>query len=263
MSADPVREVRTTPALRFARFDPRDAERDAALRALDEGDVEVWAFDLSGTPEDVERWSRLLSPDERDRGGRFLRSTDRDAYIVAHGTTRSLLAAYCGVPPAALVLGRAAHGKPRLQPPQGDIRFNLAHSHGCGVLAVSRGREVGIDLEREREDVEALSLAERFFFGAEHAAIAAAAPQERTRTFFRYWVAKESVLKAQGVGLTFPLDGFSIEFAADGDSATVRSCAGSGLSDGWHVRPLTVPSGWHAALATPGDCRVRWPGAPG
>jgi len=32
-----------------------------------------------------------------------------------------------------------------------------------------------------------------------------AAPLERNRLFFRYWVAKEAVLKAQGIGLGFPL----------------------------------------------------------
>ena len=125
------------------------------------------------------------------------------------------------------------------------------------LLVVGRGRDVGIDLELERDDVETLSLAERFFFGTERAAIAAATADVRTRTFFRYWVAKESVLKAQGVGLRFPLDGFSVHFSADGDTASVRSSDRKVLSDAWNIRMLPVPEGWHAALAVAGACRVR------
>jgi 4'-phosphopantetheinyl transferase len=244
--------------LRFA--DPGDPDGDVASRALNGSDVDVWAFSVAAAaPDAVQRWSRLLSADEREHGARFLRASDRDAYVVVHGVMRRVLASYCGIPPAALTIGRASGGKPRLEfaGERGDVRFNLAHSGACALLAVGRG-EIGIDVEVQRDDIEALSLADRFFFGDERAAIVAAAREARARTFFRYWVAKESVLKAQGVGLAFPLDGFSIEFGADGDTATVRSSDRIALSDAWRVRMLPVPSGWHAALAAAGDGRVRF-----
>lgn len=259
MEPDNARVGCTTPMLRFGRFDPCDPDRVVTALALEEGDVDVWPFALAATQDDVERWSQLLSPDERDRGGRFRRSSDRNAYIVAHGVMRCVLASYCGISPAALTIGSASGGKPRLEceRERGDMRFNLAHSGECALLAVGRGRDVGIDLELERNDVEALSLAERFFFGAEREAIAVATPDARARTFFRYWVAKEAVLKAQGVGLRFPLDGFSVQFSAGGDTAQVRSFDHDALSDAWQVRMLPVPPGWHAALAVTGECRVR------
>ena len=71
--------------------------------------------------------------------------------------------------------------------------------------------------------------------------------------FLRYWVAKEAVLKAQGVGLAFPLDAFAIVFARDGATARVTSTDPRRLSPAWTVRMLSVGAGWPAAVAAAGD----------
>jgi len=42
------------------------------------------------------------------------------------------------------------------------VRFNLAHSADAALIAIAHDREVGVDLERIRHDLESLKLAERF-----------------------------------------------------------------------------------------------------
>jgi 4'-phosphopantetheinyl transferase len=242
----------------FARIDPSDAGARPEGCRLRDREVELWAFSLAAARGDVERWSRLLSADEREWAARFRRTADRDAYIVAHGVLRRLLAAYRDTIPEALELERAAGGQPALTTPHGTgaIHFNLAHSGGGGLLAVC-GEEVGVDLERERDDIDTEGLADRFFARAESEAIRRAPGASRVATFFRHWVAKEALLKAQGSGLAHPLDAFAIRFDAAGDTAGVEWYDRTTPRDDWRVRVLRLPPGWHGALCARGAWHVR------
>ena len=53
------------------------------------------------------------------------------------------------------------------------LRFNLAHSHGLAVLAVTLGRELGVDVERVRPEVSTEGIAERHFSPREQAVLRA------------------------------------------------------------------------------------------
>ncbi len=84
------------------------------------------------------------------------------------------------------------------------------------------------------------------------------APDQRASLFFRYWVAKEAVLKAQGIGLR-GLTGCEITFETDGAGKDVRVLAqvDSPLSDTVRVRLLSCGPGWEAAVAAQHLDRVR------
>src|SRR5204863_5873603 len=131
---------------------------------------------------------------------------------------------YCAVAPDQLRFTRSSEGKPMLESLASTakpIRFNLAHSANAALVAVSGSAEVGVDLECTRDDVDTDGLADRYFTGYEREMLATEAPEKRAAAFFRFWVAKEAVLKARGSGLTTPLDAFSVHFAPDGESANV------------------------------------------
>jgi hypothetical protein len=124
--------------------------------------------------------------------------------MLAHGGLRFILGFYLGFAPARIEFGSTSTGKPTLadlRPEHSAVTFNLSHAHGNAMVAIAQGREVGVDLELIREDVEALKLAERFFSDREQQHVRSTAPELRCREFFHYWVAKEAVLKAEGVGL--------------------------------------------------------------
>jgi 4'-phosphopantetheinyl transferase len=248
--------VSLSTQLRFDPVDPSATMSGVPPIEVAPTDVDVWAYALGASAAHVEAWLTLLSREERERADRFVRTSDRSDYIVAHGVLRALLSRYCGLPPDELAFGRIANDKPMLTNPEAvdrGVSFNLAHSHGRALLAVGGQRVVGVDLEQERDDFDPLTLARHFFFGSELAAILAAPTHRQCDAFFRHWVAKESVLKAQGIGLSFPLDAFGVEFDEDGRLASVRSLDSTRLSSEWRVRMLALESGWHGAVSARGE----------
>jgi 4'-phosphopantetheinyl transferase len=234
------------------------AQQDA--RSVRPGFVHVWAFVLDGPPAFVAQCRALLSPEERHRADRFVFEHDRIRHTVAHGVLRHLLSRYCwsdssspgAVTPESLRFSTNHAGKPALQFPTRPLQFNLTHSEDRALLAVSRGFELGVDLEKVRSNIEALDISRHYFFGSERDDIASATAEQRADTFFRYWVAKEAVLKAQGIGLGFPLDRFRVAFRDDTNSATVDTLDPERLAPGWHVKLLPCEPGWFGAIAAHG-----------
>jgi 4'-phosphopantetheinyl transferase len=250
------------PVLGRSAPSPLDVLDPAALLALSgpltlrSDTLHIWAFDLNGPPALLELCRSCLSSEERQRADRFVFARDRGHHTVAHGVLRHLLGRYCGVAPESLRFSVTAAGKPSLQSPAGravGIQFNLTHSGGRALLGVSDGRELGIDLEQVRSNIEALSISRNYFFGSERDAIEQALSATRDNTFFRYWVAKEAVLKAQGIGLGFPLDQFRVDFLPGGAVAHIETFDVSKLDGGWTIRMLPCDDGWLAAVAARGE----------
>lgn len=235
---------------------------------LERAKVHVWAFALEAPSAVIEQCRQYLSPAERQRADRFVFPRDRVRHTVAHGVLRHLLSVYCGATPESLEFELSAAGKPRLQMAASagtssrlptaahgctSLHFNLSHSESRAVLGVSDGRELGVDVEKIRSDVEALAISRHYFFGSEREAIESAPSAMRDSMFFRYWVAKEAVLKAQGIGLGFPLDRFRVDFLPEGHAARVETLDPSRLESSWTVRMLHCDAGWLAAVAARGE----------
>ncbi len=213
--------------------------------------IHVWGFSLDGSLSFVEQCRSWLSEDERGRAARFIRRQDHVRFVLAHGGLRAVLSRYLGIGPDVLELYRGEAGKPSLTRElrgQPAITFNMSHAHGRALIAVSKGQEVGVDLERIRSEVEVVKLSERYFAPSEHATIMQSSQEQRAARFFRYWVAKEAVLKAQGIGLR-ALSQCEVLMAADGVGAEVLVPVGSPLQDNWRVRLLSCGEGWEAAVA--------------
>ena len=224
------------------------------LRA-EPGAIHVWAFSLEGQPELVHRCRASLAVEELQRADRFVFERDRTRYTIAHAVLRHLLSRYCEVTPESLRFEASSAGKPSLHAPSlpaqaARLRFNLSHSDDRALVGVSEGGEIGIDIEKVRANIEALAISRNYFFGSERDAIEASATPDNT--FFRYWVAKEAVLKAQGIGLGFPLDRFHVAFNPGNVSARVDTLDPVALAADWTVRMLPCDSGWFAAVAARG-----------
>jgi len=241
--------------LRFVRVDPEAGAVAGPAIAVAPAEVSVWAYTLDEPDAVVGTWSRFLAPEEMARADRFLRREDRGRWIVARAVLRHVLSRCCGVHPVGITFRYGPEGKPALALPGGTpepITFNLAHSQGRALLAVARGIAIGVDLEQLRENFDPLPIAHRFFYGSERAAIVAAPVTRQRAAFFRHWVAKESVLKAQGIGLAFPLDRFRVMFESDDEVARVESWDPRRLAADWVVRMLQLEGGWQGAVAAPG-----------
>ncbi len=225
--------------------------------SLERNVVHLWGIELDGSPRCLERCAQWLDNDERRRAARLIREEDRQRYMLAHGGLRAVLSRYLGIGPDVLEMCHSEAGKPSMTGDLGGqptITFNMSHAQGRALIAVSMGQEVGVDLERIRSDVDVEKLSERYFAPSEHATIMRSPHEQRAARFFRYWVAKEAVLKAQGVGLR-ALSQCEILMTADEVGGEVRVPAGSALQDKWKIRLLSCGEGWEAAVAAQG---VDW-----
>ena len=218
---------------------------------LEPNAIHLWGIELNGSRRCLERCTGWLDDVERDRAARLVREDTRQRYVLAHGGLRAVLSKYLGVNPDAVPLGRSAIGKPFLKRELRDrpaITFNLSHAHDRALIAVSKVQEVGVDLEFVRADIEVANLSKRFFTSSEHTAIMQVTEERRATRFFRYWVAKEALLKAQGIGLG-GLPDCEIFFETDGVGTDVRTRLGTQFPHTLRVRLLPCEKGWEAAVA--------------
>lgn len=192
-------------------------QRSAPL-PLDSNMVHVWLVASDATGDDLlDRYQALLDPAERERWQRFRVRGAADQYLIARALLRTSLSRYAAVPSDAWAFETNAYGCPYLAPSLAHhgLRFNLSHTDGLVACAISRGGEVGIDVENATRDVDPLSLAPTVFAAPEISDIEATAPAERTERFFAYWTLKEAYIKARGMGVSLALDGFWFDLDRD------------------------------------------------
>ena len=189
----------------------------------------------------------LLTGAERRRADGILRERDRQRYVLSRFALRGVLGAYCGVSASTVRLARDSNGRPYVTVPSGprSVDFNLSHSGDLALIAVARGRRVGVDVERVRELAHA-GLAARVFTTNEAEVVASLDPGDQLKAFFRYWTCKEAYLKARGVGLS-GLPGPEVRFSDRGPRMLDPSC-----DQTWTVTELLPGCGYSAALVVRG-----------
>ncbi|HYB94512.1 MAG TPA: 4'-phosphopantetheinyl transferase superfamily protein [Vicinamibacterales bacterium] len=161
----------------------------------------------------LDAYQPLLSDDERRRMERFVFDRDRRAFLLTRALVRTTLSRYAPVAPADWRFIANAHGRPEILDRHAgapDLRFNISHTDGVIVCAVTIGREVGVDVEHIRRHLTH-DVAARFFAPAEVHDLKQLPAEEQARVFFDYWTLKESYIKARGFGLALPLADFAFK----------------------------------------------------
>lgn len=196
---------------------------------LREKDVHVWKIAL-GSETLFDACRAVISPEERKRAARFIFAKDAERSITAHGALRFLLARYIPCDPEEITFAAGTHGKPRLLSPETDLSFNLSHSGEMILIAISRGCEVGVDVEHMDEQIQFEQIATHCFEPRDAWELRIAPPQERVTRFFDAWTRLEARLKADGAGI-----------------------GGQWPNDRWRARNLTPATGYAGAVASEGD----------
>ena len=212
-------------------------------------EAHLWRLDLDAAHGEAA--TVVLSEEERARAARFHFESDRHRFIAARAALRRILAAYLDSAPADLVFSLGRQGKPALA--NLGLEFNLSHSGGCGLLAVTRGRRVGVDVERVRADFAGEDIARRFFASAEVEALAATRPDEYVTAFFRCWTRKEAYVKARGHGLTLALDRFEVPLEPAATRAIASCLDDPSECSRWSLREIVPAPGYLGALVVEGD----------
>jgi 4'-phosphopantetheinyl transferase len=202
----------------------------------------------------VRALEELLDPAERRRADRFGTSGHRRRFVVGRGSLRTILAGYRDEPPAKLVFRSGALGKPALAEDHGPaaLQFNVSHAQEIELVAIARGRQVGIDLEQVRPIDDADRIVADLFSAYERSVYFGLAEEQKRYAFFRCWTRKESYLKATGQGLSFPLDGFDVSLAP-GDPPRLLRVQGHGDEPArWGFQELGPAPGFVGVVAVEG-----------
>jgi 4'-phosphopantetheinyl transferase len=206
---------------------------------------DIALFDLMLGPEALERCRAWLDPAERAHAERFCYRRDRDRFIARRGRLRARLAEEVGGSPGDVRIEADAFGKPFL-PDYPELRFNLSHSRDLALCVIARGAEVGCDIEWRNPELACPAVARRLFAPAEWAALEALPEAQWVEGFFNCWTRKEAYVKALGLGLSYPLDAFTVSV---GESATLVEAM-----SGWSLISFEPAPGYQAALVTGSPC---------
>jgi 4'-phosphopantetheinyl transferase len=208
-------------------------------------DVIVRCWRLDASESEIRRFETILSAEENGRAAAMRVPDKRNWFVAAHAGVRAILGREIGRAPSELAFVLGPKGKQSLAEP-GDIRFNLSHSHDLAVLAVCRGFEIGVDVERVRHIDEVEPIAERFFAESESRAVLGAAGDLQDRLFMRIWTCKEAYLKATGDGLSRPFDEAVVAMTGGGEVECLRDASGVRL--GVSIRTFDPVPGYVGAL---------------
>jgi 4'-phosphopantetheinyl transferase len=221
---------------------------------LPEDEVQLWRVDLEAVRGDESRWQKLLSVDESTRASRFHFSNDRQRFVASRALLRIILAGYLATDPNGLRFSYSQKEKPSLQPQQAgsDITFNISHSAGIALFAFTRGRDVGVDVERVRRDFDVEAIARRFFSEHEQRQLASFPPEEKADAFFRCWTRKEAYIKATGDGLSLPLSQFDVSLVAGEPNALLATRPDGSEINRWLLQEVPGGDGHIGALCVRG-----------
>jgi 4'-phosphopantetheinyl transferase len=231
-------------------------------RILEPDAVHVWQVDFIECRDELDHLQSVMSSAECERAARFVNARLQDDYTISHGATRIVLSDYVGVPPRELEFVTGEHGKPSIHPRHGSgIHFNLSHSGTKCLIALTRQRELGVDVERIRPLNDWLEIAKRFFSTRETDQLLSLPEALRHDGFFATWCRKEAYIKAIGMGLALELGSFAVDADPRHEARLLWIRDDQSEPGFWSMRTLSVPSGYHAALAVRGACEVvqhRW-----
>lgn len=222
---------------------------------LEKHTVHLWGWKLEASSSCLDESRRCLDKSEREQSVRFVRDEDRKRYILAHACLRAVLGRYLDCPPQDVQLRRTSSGKPFIaseKTPEHWLRFNLSHSHDRMLVGIAKDYEIGVDLERVKPDSDILGLAARYYAEHERSALAKLSPDQQRKEFFRYWVAKEAVLKGQGVGIP-SLQDCEVHQSASGRRAAVVMTKEQDVKPEWMIEWILCGADWEAAVAFPGE----------
>jgi len=210
--------------------------------------IDIWRVDLSNTK--LDSYQAILSIDEKQRADKFIFDKDRGDYSRCRCSLRLILARCLSYPAAEIVFRYGEHGRPELQVPAvEDFQFNLSHSGHMALIAVSRGRNVGVDLNYLGQKRQWQPIAKRSFSPAEQVLLFRLPEVLRETMFCRIWSQKEAYSKALGDGFSYGFQNFTVAVDVNGTTGLLADTRQPQFVDDWTILNIDAGEDWMAALA--------------
>ena len=220
-------------------------------------EVHVRIASLDRPQSDMKYFENILAEDEINRASHFHFQRDRERFIAGRGLLRVILSFYVGMPANEIIFTYGSHGKPGLKRQDGQpaIEFNLAHSAGTAIYALTRDRPVGVDIESSQPDFPVEEVAKDFFSPSELTALQALPSTSRTEAFFKCWTRKEAFVKALGDGLSCPLRDFDVSLTPGKPAKLLNVGWAPEETSCWCIEDINAVAGCAAAVVFSGSPR--------
>jgi Phosphopantetheinyl transferase len=218
-------------------------------------DLHLWRASLASSPQSLAHFSALLSSDEKARAARFHFERDRARYTMGRGILRTLLGSYLGLEPENVKISYGPQGKPFVDSinQNQNLEFNVSHSNEHAVYLFGWDRLVGIDIEHIRPMTDADDFAKHFFSKRESLLIRSLSGNKKWEAFFKFWTCKEAYLKANGSGLTVPLNEVEIALENDGSAALTSIGGDTHQAQHWRLETFNPTADYQVALLVEGQ----------
>ena len=145
-----------------------------------------------------------ISLREQDRNNRFLKWQDKHLHLFGKLLLKDSLIQLGYQPKDIHFLTYSKNEKPEFS--NIEFEFNISHSGNYAVCAVSEKIKLGVDIEEIRE----IHLSDfKNVFTPNELKLIHTAPKPINK-FFEFWTRKESIIKADGRGLSIPLNEFEV-----------------------------------------------------
>jgi 4'-phosphopantetheinyl transferase len=231
------------------------------MAPLGRDEVHVRIASLDHRQSEFRFFESILAKDEMDRANRFHFQKDRERFVAGRGLLRMILSPYVGLPPGEIIFTYGRRGKPAVVGQEGrpSIEFNLAHSGGTAIYAITRDRAVGVDIEAFQLDFPKEDVARNFFSWAELAALRSLPIDMQSVAFFKCWTRKEAFIKALGDGLSCPLSDFDVSLNPGEPARLLHVKWASEEASRWCMEDIESVPGCAGALVVAGPrCRLHF-----
>ena len=212
---------------------------DEQLIEVDIDVIDIWRVDLATDKSGMSEVQ--LSADELIRADRFAFPADRQRFTRSRSALRLILSRYLDCGAGELEFQYNEHGKPGLQFPLAKgPGFNLSHTNEVAIIAISRNRNVGVDvnaLDRTaNKNLEWRPIAKRSFSILEQTALFALPDAAQERMFHQVWCQKEAYTKGIGEGFRYGFQKFSVAVDPTGSrTGLIADEKNPGFVDGWQL----------------------------
>ena len=117
------------------------------------------------------------------------------------------------------------------------------------LYGIARKKAIGVDLERIRTNLSFEKIAQRQFSEPELQSFQQSPDNMKIQTFFTYWTRKESLLKALGKGLHFPMTQCDVSKTPREPVTFLNPSQYSAKNTLWFIEDIDVGQDYCAALS--------------
>lgn len=187
-------------------------------------DIHFYFVNLNQSKKIFEKMYSVLSIEEQNYTNEYLQEKPKSNFIISQGMLRFLLSLYLDISPKKLVIERDNNGKPFVTLKESKkIFFNKSHSGDYALFGFTYLNSIGVDIEKRRT-IENLNLvAEKVLTEKELAFLYKVPKNKQSEYFLKYWICKESFVKAIGDGLRKDFKSIELYISPKNDNVRVFS----------------------------------------